>query len=65
MKNGRTREKGGWMLRENEREREREEQIGQNNCQEEGEVKRWRARYNENDRAKEGGEGKKKKEKSN
>lgn len=48
------------------REREREEQIGQNNCQEEGEVKRWRwARYNENDRAKEGGEGKKKKEKSN
>lgn len=47
-----------------EREREGEEQIGQNNCQEGGEVKRWRwACYNENDRVKEGG--KKKKEKSN
>lgn len=44
--------------------RERGEQIGQNNCQEGGKVKRWRwACYNENDRVKEGG--KKKKEKSN
>lgn len=42
--------------------RERGEQIGQNNCQEGGKVKRWRwACYNENDRVKE--EGKKKERK--
>lgn len=53
MKNGRTREKGGWMLgREGE-------QIGQNNCQEGGgKVKQWGC-YNENDRVEKEGEGKK------